>query len=163
MSQHRLIISFTEGRGRLKALARRFLPHEEDAEDAVQEAFIRLWTRQPQLESQQDSDRLAATTLRNLAIDKTRLRHLPTVELTTRCEPAAPPLTEDDEEAMKEVEEIVKSQLSPLQQEILQLREYEELEYDEIANRLQMQPTAVRMQLSRARKKIREIYKQQQQ
>lgn len=45
--------------------------------------------------------------------------------------------------------------------EVLMLRHMHGLELDEIAAELGMQPGAVRVALSRARKKIREIYERQ--
>lgn len=62
------------------------------------------------------------------------------------------------EELFLEVEEIINRQLSPMQRQILREKEYEGKSIEEIADVLQMQPTAVRMQLSRARKTIRECY-----
>lgn len=62
------------------------------------------------------------------------------------------------EELFLEVEEIINRQLSPMQRQILREKEYEGKSIEEIADGLQMQPTAVRMQLSRARKTIRECY-----
>jgi RNA polymerase sigma-70 factor (ECF subfamily) len=57
------------------------------------------------------------------------------------------------------VERIINQELTPLQQKIIQLREYEGKSFEEIACDLGMQPAAVRMQLSRARKTIRECYR----
>ncbi|MCD7815658.1 MAG: sigma-70 region 4 domain-containing protein [Bacteroides sp.] len=51
--------------------------------------------------------------------------------------------------------------MKPKQRKILNIKEYEGKEYDEIAASLGMQPPAVRMQLSRARKEIRECYLKQ--
>ena len=48
-------------------------------------------------------------------------------------------------------------------QKIISAREYDGKSIEEIASDLNMQPAAVRMQLSRARNKIREIYKQREQ
>ena len=62
------------------------------------------------------------------------------------------------EELYQEVEEIINRQLSQVQQLILREKEYEGKSIEEIANGLGMQQTAVRMQLSRARKIIRECY-----
>ena len=67
--------------------------------------------------------------------------------------------TEERVEMIKDVEKIIRTELTPLQQQIIEEREYKGRDIEEIAKRLDMQPTAVRMQLSRARKKIREIYK----
>ena len=42
MSEEHLISIFTHMRKRLRRLAMQFLPDEEDADDALQEAFCRL-------------------------------------------------------------------------------------------------------------------------
>ena len=41
------------------------------------------------------------------------------------------------------------------------MREIEEMEFEDIAKRLGMQPAAVRVELSRARKRVREIYRKE--
>jgi predicted DNA-binding protein (UPF0251 family) len=60
---------------------------------------------------------------------------------------------------VKEVEEIMSRVLSPTQQTIFRMREFEQISYEQIAKQLNMQPAAVRMQLSRARKAIRDEYR----
>ena len=49
--------------------------------------------------------------------------------------------------------------LSPLQRRVMEMREYEGLAVADIARRLDMQETAVRMNLSRARQALREMMK----
>ena len=49
--------------------------------------------------------------------------------------------------------------LSPLQRKIFQMAAFEDIEYEDIAERLHMSVAAVRMNMSRARKKMRELYK----
>ena len=63
------------------------------------------------------------------------------------------------QEFFQEVEEMIDKQLSPIQRLILRKKEYEEESIEEIAKELDMQQAAVRMQLSRARKIIRECYR----
>ena len=63
------------------------------------------------------------------------------------------------QELFQEVEELIERQLSPIQRLILRKKEYEEESIEEIAKELDMQQAAVRMQLSRARKIIRECYR----
>ena len=63
------------------------------------------------------------------------------------------------QEFFQEVEELIGKQLSPIQRLILRKKEYEEESIEEIAKELDMQQAAVRMQLSRARKIIRECYR----
>lgn len=52
-----------------------------------------------------------------------------------------------------------RKRLTENQRKILELRDYQGLEIEDIANRLNMQPATIRMNLSRARKTIREQYK----
>lgn len=67
----------------------------------------------------------------------------------------------EKEEQFRMVERIIESRLTPLQKQILHMKEYEGKKYNEIAGILGMQEAAVRMQLSRARKEIRECYLKQ--
>lgn len=142
-------------------LASRFLPNEEDASDALQDAFCRLWPKRNQIHSSQEAEALAVTTIRNLCIDQIRKEKMDVVELNAERDSKPSETIEErlaKEELFLEVEEIINRQLSPMQRQILREKEYEGKSIEEIADGLQMQPTAVRMQLSRARKTIRECY-----
>ena len=142
-------------------LASRFLPNEEDASDALQDAFCRLWPKRNQIHSSQEAEALAVTTIRNLCIDQIRKEKMDVVELDAERDSKPSETIEErlaKEELFLEVEEIINRQLSPMQRQILREKEYEGKSIEEIADGLQMQPTAVRMQLSRARKIIRESY-----
>jgi RNA polymerase sigma-70 factor (ECF subfamily) len=63
------------------------------------------------------------------------------------------------QELFQEVEKLIDQQLSPVQRLILRKKEYEDESIEKIAKELDMQQAAVRMQLSRARKIIRECYR----
>ena len=142
-------------------MASRFLPNEEDASDALQDAFCRLWPKRNQIHSSQEAEALAVTTIRNLCIDQIRKEKMDVVELDAERDSKPSETIEErlaKEELFLEVEEIINRQLSPMQRQILREKEYESKSIEEIADGLQMQPTAVRMQLSRARKTIRECY-----
>ena len=143
-------------------MASRFLPNEEDASDALQDAFCRLWPKRNQIHSSQEAEALAVTTIRNLCIDQIRKEKMDVVELDAERDSKPSETIEErlaKEELFLEVEEIINRQLSPMQRQILREKEYEGKSIEEIADGLQMQPTAVRMQLSRARIIIRECYK----
>lgn len=160
MSEKNLIITFTEGRNRLLTLARRLLTDSSDVEDALQEAFCRLWQKADTLTSQADSDKVATTTLRNISLDKLRSRQRHPQTTTTE---AASGIKDDEDVGVKERYEVVKSlidqELTEQQQRILKWHDVEGDSYEEIARREQMTEEAVRKQLSRARKTIRDCYR----
>ena len=94
-------------------------------------------------------------TVRNVSIDQLRRR---------KTVPLAGDLPEEDvgesrEKLFRRVEEMVDLELTNLQRLIIRRHEYEGVTLEQIAKELGMQPPAVRMQLSRAWKTIREIYR----
>ena len=162
MNEEPLITTFTELRKGFLRLASRFLPNEEDASDALQDAFCRLWPRRNQIHSSQEAEALAVTTIRNLCIDQVRKEKIPIMELDAERDSTPTETIEERierQEFFQEVEELIDKQLSPIQRLILRKKEYEEESIEEIAKELDMQQAAVRMQLSRARKIIRECYR----
>jgi RNA polymerase sigma-70 factor (ECF subfamily) len=162
MNEELLITTFIQLRKSFLKLASRFLPNEEDASDALQDAFCRLWPRRKQIHSSEVAKALAITTIRNLCIDQVRKNKPPLVELDAERDSTPTETIEERierKELFREVEELIECQLSPAQKLILRKKEYEELSIEEIAKELDMQQAAVRSQLSRARKKIRECYR----
>ena len=140
-------------RERLKAGAGKMLSDAEAAEDALQDAFVRLWGRY-QVRSEREAEALLTRTVRNVSIDQLRKRK--TVPLAMDLPEER---TENREALFRRVEEMVDTELTDLQQLIIRRHEYESVTLEKIAEELGMQPPAVRMQLSRARKTIREQYR----
>ena len=138
---------------RLKAGAGRLLADAEAAEDALQDAFVRLWGRY-QVRSEREAEALLTRTVRNVSIDQLRKRK--TVPLMADLPEE---VGENREALFRRVEEMVDTELTDLQKLIIRRHEYESVTLERIAEELGMQPPAVRMQLSRARKTIREQYR----
>ena len=61
--------------------------------------------------------------------------------------------------AYQQVRAIIDNNLSNNQRQIIDMREMQGLEFDEIAKRMNMTAANVRVELSRARKRVREIYR----
>lgn len=157
MSEENLINVFTTLRNKFLSMASYLLSNDSDADDALQEAFCRLWPRRDKITSQEEAEALATTTLRNLCIDNLRKRKINTIPIEEQHD------RQDDtpdwsEEYFREIEAIIEKELTPLQKELLHSKEYNGEKIEDIARRLNMEPAAARMQLSRARKKIREYY-----
>ena len=161
MSEDFLTSAFVKMRTVLRGTASRLLGNEAAADDALQEAFYKLWNRHYVLASESDAAALLSRTVRNEAVDtlRQRKRH-PQDSIEGRDLPED--TAEEREDLLRNVKRLISSQLTPIQQEILQRRDYNGEEYASIAEDLGMQETAVRMQLSRARKTIRETYRKQQ-
>ena len=139
---------------RLKAGAGRLLADADAAEDALQDAFVRLWGRY-EVRSGREAEALLTRTVRNVSIDQLRKRK--TVPLSGDL--PEEDVSENREALFRRVEEMVDTELTDLQRLIIRRHEYESVTLEKIAEELGMQPPAVRMQLSRARKTIREQYR----
>jgi len=139
--------------------AKRMLEQNEEAEDIVQEVFIRLWKKKEELDRYRSVEALAMVTTKNLCLDKIKARKFPVESLDNQrqfIEKVAEEVKPDHSDLIFGVREAMK-ELSPSSRLIVHLRDIEGYEYDEIAEILDMQENAVRVSLSRARKQIREF------
>jgi len=143
---------------RLRIRAQRITGRSDEAEDALQDAFYRLWTRQYDIRSADQAEALLHTAVRNASVDQVR-RHRDALPLQSADALPGRPDPEDSRETLALVRGIIENALSPTQKYILERKEYEGVPLETIAEELDMQPGAVRVQLSRARKTIREIYR----
>ena len=142
-TENPLLTAFSGLRRRLRPTLSRWLG-EDEADDALQARVLNV-------------------TARHIGIDELRRRQkLGETRLEEGCDPAEATDAEDEAaERYRRVKQIIDQRLTPLQREILERRETREEAFEEIAATLNMQPAAVRMQLSRARKLIREVYYEQ--
>jgi RNA polymerase sigma factor (sigma-70 family) len=144
---------------KLFRLAKRLLEDPEEAQDIVQEAFIRLWNRREKLDEYRSVEALAVVTTRNLCLDKLKARKFPVERLEElRSDPAEPATGNSGELAdlAEKIREIIRT-LPEQMKTVMQLRDIEGYDFEEIADILEMNENAVRVNLSRARKKVREI------
>lgn len=162
MSDKALISAFTAMRKKFLRMAMHILPNEDDAADALQDAFCRLWPRRDSINSQAEAEALTTTTLRNICIDSTRKRKIETVPIDEEHDKREEEETENEkEEKYRHVRTIINNELTAQQKEIIELKEIQGYSTEEIAKRLSTTESAVRMNLSRARKKIRECYRKE--
>lgn len=138
---------------KLHRIAYRFLRDEMDAEDAVQDAICNLLSDRVPPTSEEARARLFAI-LRNVCLNRLK-RKRKFVALADCDRTIAVPGIDESER----IKSLMLASLSPLQKTIFQMSAFDDLEYDVIAERLNMSVDAVRMNMSRARKKMRELYK----
>jgi len=135
------------------------LKAQRRAEDALQDAFCRLWKKRVNPSSLKQAIALLLTTRRNIEIDEFRKnqRH-PFVSMEDRQFSYEEGGALEREALFRKVEESVEKDLSQLQSQIVRMHEYEGKSFEEIARKLNMQPAAVRMHVSRARKALRDKF-----
>lgn len=148
-----LTSSFLGLRDKLHHIALKYLGSDEDAKDALQDTWLKLRSK-GEVETTNEARNKLVTVLRNVCIDHLRkAREIP-IDVTVDIQ-----AYRMDEEDIGNLEQLLQEGLTPLQKEIFNLVTHEGFDYNEIAKQLSMSVEAVRMNMSRTRKKIRENYK----
>ena len=146
---------------KLFRLALRITFDRAEAEDIVQETMIRVWSKRDEWSAFSSVEAYCLTVARNLAIDRSERMDARTVELTTEAE-----LTPDvmgpherlvDKERMQWLHRLIAA-LPEKQRTILQLRDVEEKSYKEIAEVLGITEEQVKVNLFRARQKVKQQF-----
>lgn len=146
-------------KNKLYRFSKRLLDDEEEAKDIVQEVFIKLWKKGDGLMEYKSIEALAMVTTRNLCLDKLKAKKYPSEsidKLRDEVEVTGYEEKQDLSDVVQKIHQIIKT-LPELQQSVIQLRDIEGYDFDEISGILDMNENAVRVNLSRARKKIRDI------
>lgn len=102
MNQEPLLSAFTRLRDNLLSMSRHILQNEDDASDAIQEAFCRLWPIRNKIKSEKEAAALTVTTTRNICIDQIRKKaRFPELDIETNNE-----CDEDNSEKEKSIGKI---------------------------------------------------------
>lgn len=137
----------------------RILKNQAGAEDAVQEIFLKLWKMNTQPGEYKSIDALATTMIKNHCIDQLRKRKFTGSEGidSFSLHPAAEPSPHEQLERSETIlilDRII-GRLPENYRELIQLRDIEGLSYEEISEKTQININALRVNLSRARKIVR--------
>lgn len=158
MNQAEFIKVISPFKDKVFRLSRRMLISIEEAEDATQEVLVKLWNSRAKLSSYSSVEALAMTMTKNYCLDRLKSKQASEMRIVhsnyTDREPGLYKQAED-RDSLGWVQKIM-LQLPEQQRMIVQLREIEQYEFEEIATMLDMNETAVRVALSRARKTLRD-------
>ena len=146
---------------RLYKTAYYMLGNAIEAEDAVQDVLVKLWEIRAKLNSYKYLEAFAVTMVRNKSLDIIRRRRGTIVSMDNITEEQ----NDMQQDLIKDVEVKEKLQLLKLaierlkepQKTIVELRHFEDKDFEEIAEMLGMEVNAVRVSLSRARKVLRSL------
>ena len=147
---------------RLQRVALRLLGNVEDAEDMVQEVYMKLWSKRDALPDVQDVEAYCVTLTKNMCIDRLRIAEADKADVDEV--PTMLAATDDVEaqverhDAVEQVKRIIGT-LPEHQQQVITLRDIEDCSFEEIAEQTGLTAVNVRMLLSRARRTIRERFK----
>ena len=148
---------------KLYLVAFRLLKRKDEAEDAVQEVFIRLWNKVDELDRYNSIEALAITTVKNYSIDILRRKKLMMIEEQENLRVIhdhgpSPAEVMERKESSSILNEIIDS-LPEIYRSVIIMKEIDGLSYEEISGITGQNINTLRVNLSRARVMIRDQYK----
>lgn len=143
---------------KLYRAALRITVNPAEAEDVVQEVFIKVWEQRERLAEIHNLEAWCMQLTKNRAIDKRRLRCNQETDLEhaygLSSNGRSPAELAELDDAMSQVGQAM-SALPPAQRAAMQLRDIEGLSYQEIAEELGMPLPQVKTNIFRARQAVR--------
>lgn len=139
-------------------LAKRLLVSQEEAEDATQEILMKLWNNKAKIQEYKNVEAFSMTMTKNFCLDKLKSKHAQNLKIVhSNYQDHNVSLQKQVElnDSLSWVSRIMQ-ELPEQQKIIVQLRDIEQYDFNEISEMLDMNETAIRVALSRARKTLRE-------
>lgn len=140
-------------------LALSILKSESDASDIIQDIYVKLWNTRTELSGIRNCKAYGNTLVRNLCLDRLRRRH-PQEEIGQLPADSLGNADSEkqyiDRESVRQVREAMEK-LPQAQKELVIMRFFRNMEYDEIAQESGLSPVNIRVQINRARNRIKEL------
>lgn len=146
---------------KLLRFATHFLKDEDTAKDVVQDVFLKLWQKRDNLAEIENIDAFAMRMTKNRCLDLIRANRIVAIDEETDRK-----LKQETVDVHSKVElsesanqiKILINKLPDLQRQVMQMRDIEQLSYEEIADITDLKANSIRVNLSRARKKVRDEF-----
>ena len=158
MTQTEFLHTVMPFKDKLFRLAKRLLVSREEAEDATQEVLLKLWKNKTKIQEYKNVEAFSMTMTKNFCLDKLKSKQSQNLKLVHSNYQDNNVSLQKQLELSDSVNWVAKimEDLPEQQKLVIQLRDIEQYDFDEIGKMLDMNNTAVRVTLSRARKTIRE-------
>lgn len=146
---------------KLYRIAFRIVQNEENAQDIVQDTYIKLWEKREELSFLNSAEAFAITMLKNLCIDFLRVRKVKrTEEFTPDMKGQKTQIIQESLEVKDDVSHIrrLMNNLPEQQRLVMTYRDWDGYSNEEIETMTGLSAANVRVILSRARKTVREQY-----
>jgi len=146
---------------KLLRLSFRFLGNVQEAEDAVQEVYVKLWGMREKLSGINNVEAFATTITKNHCLDKLKARRTVSLDenmmsLTNRESGVENPLQLSENQNTVDFVRLIIDNLPEQQKSIIIMRDIEEYSFEEIQEVTGLDLNYIRVNLSRARKQVRE-------
>lgn len=133
--------------------------NQQDAEDLLQDTYLKLWTKRDDLPPEAQSEAYLITLMRNLYRDQRRLKHIETVDI----DPHSIPLpVEGEPEGVSgdhaELQSLI-NKLPDKQRQVMQAHIIEDRTYEEIEQDTGLSNGNIRVIISRAKQTIINLWK----
>ena len=148
-------------KNKLFRLALRITLDSAEAEDIVQDTLIRVWNKRDEWHSLDSVEAYCLTVARNLAIDRSQRKEAQNVSFTPEVQEMPDSMTPEKKLEEKEQLNLIHRLVNGLpekQRTAIQLRDIEGKSYKEIAEILGATEEQVKVNLFRARQKIKPKY-----
>ncbi len=146
---------------RLYRIALNMLRSVVEAEDTLQDVMVKLWDKRQRLDEYRSVEALAVTITKNMCLDKLKSKkhknQLDVQEMELDSGFVTPYRKVELEDSMSVMNEVFEG-LPDQQRLLITLRDIEGFSYEEISDQTGLEINNIRVGLSRARKKAREVY-----
>ena len=150
-----------EIRDKIFRISKRILVSKEEAEDATQEVILKLWQMDPEKrDSFKSLEAYSVTMAKNYCLDRLKSKQAQTLKLNERFGGVNSDSVQKKIEQVDElnlVQELI-DRLPEKERLIIQFREIEQYDFNEIASILNLPEGTIRVYLSRIRKKLRKQF-----
>ena len=143
---------------KLYRVAYRILRDQGNAEDIVQETYIKLWNKREDLKDIENTEAYAIIILRNACLDFLRKKKMYFSEVESNIEETSSLSQEIEQRDRLDKVKVLIEKLPTQQRIVMQLKHWDEYTDDEIEEITGMSQVNIRVTLSRARKTIREEF-----
>jgi len=150
-------------KNKLYRFALRLLGNGQEAEDVVQEVMVKVWIKRQEMHTYLNMEAWCMRLTKNLSLDRLRARKRAFDSLPEKLEMAAsmptPDVQAEHNDLLALVHETIE-QLPEKQKMVIQLRDIEGYTYKEIAEIMEVSMEQVKVNLFRARQRVKKRLKQ---